>query len=94
MTDYRGMYEAKNREFEELTEQYNELEEQTNMIINDLEEEIKQLKRKSEALSRENTEQKVWISSMVRIRPNCSRVQLKGKLTWLRKKGISSRRNS
>lgn len=47
MTDYKALYEAKNLEYEELLEQYGELEEQTNLIINDLEEEIKEAKRKN-----------------------------------------------
>ena len=38
MTDYKSLFEAKSRDYDELTEQYGELEEQTNLIINDLEE--------------------------------------------------------
>ena len=52
MTDYKGLYEAKCSDYDELMEQFGELEEQTNLIINDLEEELKQFRRKNEMLSR------------------------------------------
>jgi hypothetical protein len=57
--NYQALYEAKSTDYDELSQQYTEFEEQSNLIINDLEEELKELKRKNDSLTREISEQRV-----------------------------------
>lgn len=57
--NYQALFEAKSADYDELSQQYTEFEEQSNLIINDLEEELKELKRKNESLTREISEQRV-----------------------------------
>ena len=87
------MVEQAQRDYQELADQYAELEEQTNLIINDLEQEVTQLRRKNELQAREITEQKV-LQVPDRTKPGASRVPSKGRSTKPRRNATSSRRSS
>lgn len=92
MSDFKSLFEAKSREFEELTEQFSEYEQQSNLIINDLEQELKEVKRKNDQLTREISDQKVT-HPQSRKNQSASKAPLNAKSNWRSVNATNSRKN-